>query len=1137
MLRMSSVLASLLLLVLSCATLHGQTQGEITGVVTDTTGAVVPGVNVTVTNTGTGAARQMQTNSSGVFDFPALLPGPYTLKADGKGFQPELQTGIELQVQQTIRADFHMKIGQSNETVTVSTATPLVSTEDVTVGTVIGTERITGLPLNGRDFLQLVSLSPNVVYNFAPSGQAVSVEGGQRAATTISIAGQRSEYNYYTLDGLDDTDDNFNTYLLLPSIDAIQEFKVQYGIYPAEYGRNVGQVNVSTLSGSNVYHGALWDFNRNSALAANNYDFTTAPTQKSPLNRNQFGFTLGGPVRIPKLFNGRNRLFFMTNYEGQRWYTSQQETGTVPTPAMLGEASGENYASFGPSHVYDPATETGSGSHVTATEFPNDQIPSSRFDKDAVYLLQFYPAPNVPGATINNYQALVSSVQNADQFTVRIDLTESAKSTWFGRYSWSSEFDLTPSTFPDQGSTLSTVVHQTAIGNTRTPTPTITNEFLVGYSGIVNGDLPQSAYSQNVIGSLPNGIVQGLAAPSPITYGIPSIGITGYSGFGDPQQLAISYDHTIQAVDNITMVRGKHTIQFGAEVRHDEYNQEGNSFVDGSLGFTGQATSNPQAPTTTGNPVADYMLGLTSVTAGAVLPLAVAQLRALDQFYYVEDTWRILPNLTITPGLRYENVPPFWSKHDELINTQVNSIPQTEAQLASWNGSNPPVVVRQGSANNFYAGLPWTFGAGITAVQDGRLGKYLTNRDNEMWAPRLGVAYNPTPKWAIRTGYGVFYAQDIGNAVYDMSRNRAVRRNATAANPYPNLTIENPFAVTPGSGLTITAPTILSNWVQRKSPYEIQWELNVQRQLTTTAAVEIGYNGSEGHHLDRFLNLNVPPLEAGNPQSNRPYPLLGPIQEVADYANADYNGLELKYTQRLSHGVNALVGYTYSRSIDNGSAIRSHSGDSDFPQNSYCKGGSIACGERGPSNFNQEQRLVTSLLYEPPIGRGKAFLNHGIASEVLGNWQFNEIFSLASGFPFTITESANLLNGGSGESSGQGGRPSYSGAPLFLPGEKTWHQWMNPAAFKNQPIYTFGNVSRNSIYGPGSLNWDSSIMKNFPVYREEQLQFRFEVFNAPNHPNFGLPAATFGNATFAQISSLASNGAMRQLQLSLKYVF
>ncbi len=1125
-------LVSLLPLILFCATLYGQTQGEITGEVTDASGAVMPRVRVTVTNENTNAVRETVTNGAGQFDFPSLLPGNYALKAEAQGFQTMVRNGIELQVEQVVRSDFRMSVGQVSQTVMVSTAAPLVDPEDVTVGTVIGTQRITDLPLNGRDFLQLVSLSPNVVYGFSPAGQQVSIQGGQRAETTISIAGQRAEFNNYTLDGLADTDDNFNDYLLLPSIDALQEFKVQYGIYPAEYGRNVGQINVSTKSGSNNYHGALWDFVRNSVMDADNYGFVANVPLKSPLERNQFGYTLGGPVVFPKLFNGKNRLFFMTNYEGQRWYTSEQEVATVPSLAMRGDA-GQPYADFSSNSnpIYDPNTRQMVGGVLVAQPFPNNQIPMNRFDPDAVTLLQYYPAPNVAGAITNNFQILNSEVQNSDQFTARIDLNESAKSTWFGRYSWSSEYDLTPATFPGQSNVLTTMVHQSAIGNTRVLTPTITNEFLFGYSGLQNVLVTQGAYGTNVAGNL--GIL-GLAKQQPITYGIPSIGPTGYTGWGDSNTAPdLSHDHIFEVIDNVSIVRGNHTIAFGGELRRDEYNQEGNQQVNGAFGFTGFATENPQAIKTTGNGFADFMLGLVDNAAGPVTPLAVAQLRATDEYYYVMDTWKIRPNLTIIPGLRYEMEPPYWAKHDELMNTQLNSTPLTSAFTPNLT-SNPPVVVREGTANNFYEGIPWTFAPGIETAQDGRLGKYLVDDDRTMVAPRLGLAYSPSPKWAIRTGFGIFYAIDSGNTVYDLSRNLAVRRSVIANLNLPNLTIENPFGLAPGaSGLVVSSPLVLSNWPTRRSPYQIQYELNLQRQLTATAALEIGYNGAEGHHLDRFRDLNEPNPGPGSAAANRPFPALGPIQEVQDYVNSTYDGLEVKYTQQISHGVNALVGYTYSRSTDNGSAIRSHGGDADFPQNNY----DVKTGEFGPSNFNQTHRLVTSLLYEPPVGRGKAFLNHGIASEVFGNWQFNEILTLAAGLPFTFSDGVDVANTGT-----ENERPSYSGATLAPTGGKDRFHWFNNVPY-NQPgaayvepaQYTFGDVPRNSMYGPSELSWDSSVMKMFPVWREQDVQLRFEAFNAPNHPNYGLPSASIQSASFGEMTSTSTP--MRELQLSLKYIF
>ena len=813
---------------------------------------------------------------------------------------------------------------------------------------------------------------------------------------------------------------------------------------------------------------------------------------------------------IPRLFNGKNRLFFMTNYEGQRWRTALQEIGTVPTPAMYSGNFSRNSQA-----IYDPATRVQNSSGViTAQPFAGNVIPASRIDQRALTLLQYYPLPNVVGGTANNYQALGSQRQDADQFTVRVDFTESSNSTWFGRWSQSDESDLTPSTFADQGNVLTTNVHQTIIGNTRILNPATVNDFRFGYSGLSNLNLSQGAYTQNVVGQL--GGIPGLAVPIPMTYGVPTIGLTGYTGFGDSSTVPdITYDHIFEWIDNVSLTRGKHSIRLGAEIRRDRYNQEGNQFATGSFGFTGQATANPQSISNTGNAMADFLLGQVRNSSGAVVPLAVAQLRATDQYYYVDDSWKFRPNLTLALGLRYELEPPYTAKHDELINTEL---------LSLFNPNLSPTVVRQGTGNNFYQGLPFVYAPAIQVAQDGRLGNALVKTDYTNFAPRIGLTYSPHTNWIIRTGAGIFYAQDIGNAVYDMTRNAAVRRNVTANNNFPNLTLENPFGVAPGSPV-VSAPTILSNQYNHRTPYVLQYVFNIQRQLTTSSVFEVGYIGSEGHFLDRFQPFNFPFPGPGNVQSNRPFPALGIIQEVMGVVNSNYNALTLKFTQRLSHGVSALLGYTFSKSIDDGSAIRSHGGDYDFPQNTY-----DLAAERGLSNFNQEQRFVASLLWEPPLGRGRAFLSHGIGSLFLGNWQLTSIVTLATGLPYTVLDGVDVANIGWTPQ-----RANLTGASVTPPNGQTPGEWFNTAAFAEAPAYTFGNIGRNTMIGPGLVSWDFSAMKMIPVWERQNLQFRFEAFNLPNHPNFSLPNATLPSSSFGSISSTAVE--MRQLQLSLKYIF
>src|SRR5215469_110830 len=378
-----------------------QTLGEITGEVKDQSGAVAPNATVTVTNTGTNATRSTATNQVGIYSFPSLVPGNYQVRVEAPGFQPMVRTNIELQVQQTARIDFTLVVGQAAQAIEGTGAGVILATENATVGTVISQKSIEDLPLNGRNYLQLVALSPNVTYGFMAPNNVQRRQGGTRTEQNISVAGMRGVWNYYTLDGIANTDVNFNLYVQLPSVDALQEFKGQSGIYPAEFGREAGQINVSTKSGTNDYHGTLFEFLRNSDLDAKPFDFIGTSPTKAPFRWNQYGFTLGGPIRIPKLFNGRDRLFFMSNFEG---FKSRRTDLGLYTTAPDSWRHGD-FSSFA-TPLYDPLSRTtGPNGQVTATVFPGNKIDPSRFDPTSIKLLEFWPSPNLnTPAVANNYQ-------------------------------------------------------------------------------------------------------------------------------------------------------------------------------------------------------------------------------------------------------------------------------------------------------------------------------------------------------------------------------------------------------------------------------------------------------------------------------------------------------------------------------------------------------------------------------------------------------------------------------------------------------------------------------------------------------------------------------------------------------------
>ena len=443
-----------------------QTFGAISGETRDVTGAIISDATVTALNVATNAARTVITNDAGGYSFPSLPPGTYMLKVEKAGFKTIVRNQIELQVQQAARIDFEMAVGQVTESIEVQAGAMLLSTENATVGTVIENRRIVELPLNGRNYLQLVSLAPNVSTGFSTQGQAGARQGGIRAAQTISVAGQRTNFNHYTLDGVENTDPNFNTFVVMPSIDALQEFKVQTGVYPAEFGRQTTQINVLTKSGTNQYHGTMFEFLRNDKMDANPYSFTAIRTTKDPFKWNQYGFTLGGPVRLPKIFNGKDHLFFMGNYEAYRKRGNTTGLYSLAPTAV----QGGDFSSI-PFKIYDPTSRAfaADGKTITATLFPGNVLPQNRISPISKKLLEFYRTPTLPGV-VNNYVTALARPQNRDQFVLRMDYVESSNSTWAGRYSWGDENESSPG-LNLNGTKLVTNLEQYMGSNTRVISP------------------------------------------------------------------------------------------------------------------------------------------------------------------------------------------------------------------------------------------------------------------------------------------------------------------------------------------------------------------------------------------------------------------------------------------------------------------------------------------------------------------------------------------------------------------------------------------------------------------------------------------------------------------------------------------
>ncbi|MCU1260791.1 MAG: TonB-dependent receptor, partial [Bryobacterales bacterium] len=881
-------------------------------------------------------------------------------------------------------------------------------------------------------------------------------------------------------------------------------------------GRNATQINVLTRSGGNQYHGALFEFLRNDVLDARPYSFTTNHAAKSPFKWNQYGYTIGGPVRIPKLFDGRDKLFFMSNYEAFRQRQTSQGSYTVPTAAQFaGDFSGISNV------IYDPATRVKNvDGTLTASPFAGNIIPKSRFDTVSSKFLQYYAPANIASRN-NNFVRPDAAPINKDQFILRMDYVESARSQWAGRYSWGDENQANQGLTLD-GTKVITNFEQYMGSNTRTLTPTIINEARFGYTRFFNSIGTFLATATNVVDTLG---IPGLKGGDPVQWGIPNVTLANYSSIGDSTEGPYANNNnSLQFVDNLSIIRGSHTVRFGGEFRRDHYNQIGNQFARGQFTFQPNATQNP-ANKTGGDSFAEFLLGQLYQSEAAV---AVGNAKYLQNSFaiYIDDTWKLTPKLTLALGLRYENTPPYY---DTLGNLFSVSLPYFDTTPNVADQSRYPAFIRQGTGTDPYAGIAIRWPA-IKVIQDGHLGNRLVARDNNDFAPRIGITYSPNAKWVVRAGGGIFYNQDTGNPRFDMARNIAGRIRTNASLDTPNLLWSDALSSIAGGGVAnVTTPYAFANLYNRRTPYTMEYLVNVQRELVKDIVVEVGYLGSISHKLEflRAVNESVPGA-TGSVNSRAPYPNFGRIQLVDNSGNANYNAGSVKLTKRYSAGLTLLTSYTYAKSIDNSSGIRVQGQDTLFPQNSNC----VRC-ERGLSAFDTRHRFVSSALYDLPFGKGRRFdLNNSFFNGAVGGWQAGAIWTVQSGFPQTATI-------GGIDRSGAGGLFDRPNATGINPNSSnpTPSGWFNSAAFVLQPAGTFGNVGRNTLIGPKLFTLDFSAHKEFRIPRLEQhlLQVRFEAFNVMNHPVWGAPNSNTQSVGFGTVTGTAV--AMRQLQLALKYVF
>jgi hypothetical protein len=1097
---------------------------DLTGTITDPSGAAVSGAKITITNNATAAQRTVTSNDSGVYSLPSLPPGNYSVRVELSGFKAEQRANVELQVGQVARIDFVLQVGNLTETVEVTGGAPVLQTEDATIGTVIENKRIVDLPLNGRNPLQLVSLTPGATTNGPASSQGQQRMGGARNAFALNVSGQRLAYNHYALDGVENTDPNFNTYLFLPSVDALQEFKVESGTYSAEYGRGLTQVNMTTHSGSNGLHGTLFEFLRNSDLDAKNFFDPAGPI--APFRRNQFGATAGGPVWIPKIINGKDKLFWFVDYEGLREAKAQTAIFSMP-PALdrTGDFSGFSGV------IYDPATRmlNADGTVNPGTPFANNIIPANRISTISQAVLKnWFPLPN--RAASNGYTSDYVSNEgrslNNDQYTIRGDYVQNTASTYTFRFSHTNDVGYTPLTTPGLGYNNHVTVAQPMIGNTLVIGPNKVNEFKFAVSRLNAANQQPSANTTNWVSKLGIGGV-----PTDISeyWGVPVFQWSNgaISGVGECSDCPfVNHDTVFQWTDNFSWTHGKHSFKFGTDDRIMRYNQIGAVVARGRFTYSGTYTASPSISSPPPqNDLADFLLG-DQYTSEGQSGAPIAAFRSYSMNLYAMDSWKVSSKLTVNYGLRYELEPPYADKYDHIVNISFN-----------WANTIYPAVYVRAGTGDFYGGTPpppFQLPAGIPFVRNGMFGDRAYQTSYKDIAPRLGMAYSLNSKTVIRAGTGIYFVRDIGNAQFDLVRNApfSTRRSENAQSSLvPSLNFQEPFVQ------TATPSFILVNQYNMATPYVPEWSFGVERQISTNSSFEASYVGSSGVHLQRLMTYNTatpgPPTNINNRRPQWPY-YGGTFQTMADPSHSTYHSLQLRFQQRLSHGLTVLSSYSYSKSIDNGSGIRTSDGDSLTPSNDY----NLRL-DRGLSAFDFRHRWTTSFLYELPIGRGRALLGNSnrLIDSLLGGWQVGGIATFQSGFPFTLyCGSSSVQNGG------DNCYPDNLGGDPNLPSDQRGPSlWFNKANFVNRisdpslPTYRYGNNSRNNVIGPPLVDVDFSMSKNFRFSEKRGLEFRSEFFNLPNHPIFGQPNTSTGTPAFGTITSTRVDSREIQFGLKLNY--
>jgi hypothetical protein len=1049
--------------------------GTIAGTVTDQAGAVVPNASVKVINKGTNVARDVTGDPQGNFAARSLVPGTYRVEVSAPGFAQQIQDNIKLDVSAAVTLDFHLTVGQVNQQIEVQAQGALLQTEESSVGTVISNTQIVELPLNGRNFNDLTRLTPGAVRGTSAGAETIQGE-------TFAVAGDRSDNSYFALDGMYNNGTFFKTAAIHPSVDAIQEFRIATNT-GAQYGAAAGaNINIMIKPGTNQYHGTVYEFLRNDKLDSRNYFAPNVPEYR----QNQFGFTVGGPVQIPKIYNGHDKTFWFFNYEGTRIRSGNTSFQTVPTPAMIAGDLSHDQAGKPASQIFNPYTThvdpvTGK---LVRDPFAGNIIPASLIKPYATaYANYWFPTNLIPGQA-SNFIDTRSTARDDDQINLRIDQRLTDKNNFYARFSKSNLSETDPGNLPKAFEGTYNDYVGAVLNDVHLFNPNTILNFRFGYLRANLGRGPTEHFI-NVYRSagLTNTPTNFRSFDYPISFGI-----SGYSG-PDLGNLVNGPDFTYQGSISLNKIIGRQSLTFGYDLTrlrifHDS--------VFSDFGYDTVPTADPQNLSGSGQAFASFLLGLPS-NAQRIVGQTDLDVQQYLHHIYIQDDFKVNSKLTLNLGLRWEYDQ--WPHH---IRGRLSGFDSLTGQFI-WASRNPitgqPANVRPQIADPRY----------------------------KNFAPRVGFAYRVAPNTTIRSSYGIFYNSNYswewsssrGGWPFSVSDNiKGLNLPGSPITPTENLFLTfDPKTSKPQDQHTVARDV--------KTPYMQNWNFGVEHQFAQDVLVELNYLGSKGTHLSSFLNQNDAPPGPGDPEVRRRWPYAGAFSELKDIATSHYNALTVKVEKRFSHGFSVLGSYAWSHSID----LNSEFGGSS-PQNDFC----IKC-DLGDSGFDQRQVFNGSYIYVVP----GATSSNRLIKYALGGWEVAGITTLETGRAFNVNINFDNANNGARSNSQ---RPDLVGNP-FPSGFKSTYgpggSYFNTAAFAVAPPYHFGNLGRNAFHGPAFHNTDLGAFKNFNLTERFRLQFRAEFFNIFNNVNFSTPDSTLGDSTFGQITG--TDTSQRQVQFALKLLF